>query len=318
MPNKIFNRSFFQAQEVGIFISLILLSLIIGFVNSAFWNAGNLIEILRSISFMVIVGVGETLVLISGGLDLSVGSILAVGGVISGLALVNQLPITLALFFGMLSGLLLGWLNGFIITRFKIPPLITTLGMLYVARGIVLVITKGRPLYPFPDAFNAMGQGSFGGIPYVVFFMIVFAIAAHWVLNYTTLGRSIYAIGGNEQTARTSGIDVDRIKLITYSIAGLMSGITGILMAARLSSAQSNAGTGWELTVIASVIIGGTSMFGGAGSILGTLIGAALMAVITNGMVLMNVSVYWQNIVVGIIIVVAVGLDQYRKMKLSA
>lgn len=314
--NKVKNK-LTSFSELGILIPFIILVIVISFFNPVFLGFRNIVNVLRSISFTAIVAIGMTFVLISGGLDLSVGSIIGLGGVITGGCLINGIPIIISILAGLFIGLIIGFINGFIITRFKIPPLIVSLGMLYIARGIIYIITRGRPFYPLPDGFKVIGQGYFFKIPYSIFIMIIIAIIAHFVLNRTTFGRSVYAIGGNEETAHTSGINISKIKLLIYSLSGLLSSLTGILMTARLSSAQPNAGTGWELTVIASVIIGGTSMFGGVGSIFGTMIGVAIMSVLKNGMVLMRISVYWQNVVVGMIIILAVGIDEYRRRRIT-
>lgn len=310
-------KKILQNREIGILIPLILICMITSLINPAFLNIGNIVDVLRSISLTVIVAVGMTFVLISAGLDLSVGSVVGLSGMITGWGLVNGVPIPVSIIFGMIAGIIVGYANGFIIVRFKIPPLIVTLGMMYIARGVVYVISKGRPFYPFPDSFKQIGQGALLGIPYSIYIALVIIIIGHFMLNYTTFGRSVMAIGGNEETARTSGINITKTKVLIYCIVSALSAVSGILMASRLSSSQANAGNGWELTVIASVIIGGTSMFGGAGSVIGTVIGASIMAVLTNAMVLMKVSVYWQNIVVGAIIILAVGIDTYRRNVMS-
>lgn len=299
--------------EVGLVIPLLLLVVIIGLVNPTFFGFENLINILRNTAFTFIVGIAMTFVLISAGLDLSVGSLIALGGVVTGLALKAGVPIPLSILLGLALGAIIGLINGFTIIRFNIPPLIVTLGMLYAARGSVLVLTQGAPVYPLPPAFNVIGQGDLAGIPYVVIIAAVLAVLAHIVLTRTTYGRAVYALGGNEETARLSGININRIKLSVYVLTGMASAFTGMLMAARLASAQANAGTGWELQVIAAVIIGGTSMFGGSGSILGSLLGAFFMNVVATGMILMRISAYWQDLVIGTIIVVAVGIDQFRR-----
>lgn len=313
---SIINR-ILQNKETGILIPLILICVVAGIVNPAFFSISNIIDLLRSISFTIIVGVGMTFVLISGGLDLSVGSVIGLTGMITGGCLVKGFPIVVSILLGLLTGIIVGLVNGLIIVRFKIPPLIVTLGMMYIARGVVYVISKGRPFYPFPESFKQIGLGTFSGIPYSIYIALIIVLLGHFLLNYTTFGRSVMALGGNEEATRVSGINISKIKVLTYCITSLLCGVTGILMAARLSSSQANAGTGWEMTVIASVIIGGTSLFGGSGSVIGSLIGAAIMQVLTNAMVLMSVDVYWQNIVVGMIIIIAVGIDTYRRSKLS-
>ncbi len=305
-----FFRSILRARESGIVIPLILLIVVVSIVNPVFLDIDNLLNIARQISFVFIIGIAMTFVFVAAGMDLSVGSVLALGGVICGLALralMLVMPLWLAIvisvLLGILIGLVAGAFNGVVITRFKIPSLIVTLGMMYIARGIVQVLTRGNPVYPFPDEFNAIGQGYLLGV------------VAHIVLTQTAWGRAVYAVGGNMETARLSGINVAGIVTSVYVLCGIASGITGVLTAARLASALANAGTGMELQVIAAVIIGGTSMFGGSGSILGTLIGAAFMSIIANGMVLMKISVYYQSVVIGAIIILAVGIDQFRRRR---
>jgi len=301
--------------EMGLVIPLVVLIIIIGTINPSFFNFDNLINIMRNTSFTFIIAIAMTFVLISAGLDLSVGSLIALGGTITGMLLKAGIPIPLSILLGVALGALVGLINGLTIVRFKIPPLIVTLGMLYAARGLVLVFTKGAPVYPLPPLFNEIGQGGIAGIPYVIIIAAILGIVAHIILTKTTYGRAVYATGGNEETARLSGINVDKIKLSVYMLTGMASTFTGMLMAGRLASAQANAGTGWELQVIAAVIIGGTSMFGGAGSILGTLLGAFFMNVVATGMILMRISAYWQDFVIGIIIVLAVGIDQFRRRR---
>lgn len=230
----------------------------------------------------------------------------------------SGMPIALSVIIGLLVGVLGGLMNAFIITKLSIPPLITTLGSMYMARGLVLVITKGTPIYPLPKAFSDFGSGSIFNIPYVVIIALVLSFIANWVLNHTVYGRKVYAIGGNEDTARFSGINIGRMKVSVYIIVTTLAALTGILMAARLGSAQVSIGDGIEMQVITAAIIGGTSMTGGSGKILGTVLGALFMTVLSNGMTLMGVSIYWQTFVMGFIIVLAVGIDQLKKKSKKA
>lgn len=310
-----FWRRLSEKSELGIAVPLLLLIVIVGVVNPVFFNVDNIINVLRQSSFTFIIGVAMTFVLVGGGLDLSVGSVLALGGVISGLALLAGIPIWIAVALGVLAGVVVGLFNGIVVAMFKIPSLIVTLGMMYFARGVVQVLTRGNPVYPLPEAFNFLGQGFIAGVPVVVIAAAVLGIFGHVVLTQTAYGRSVFALGGNRETARLSGINVQRVTIWVYVICGAASGLTGVLTAARLASALSNAGSGMELQVIAGCIIGGTSMFGGSGSILGTLIGVAFMNIIANGMVLMKISVYYQSMVIGAIIILAVGIDQYNRKR---
>lgn len=314
---KAFFSRLLQNREVGILIPFLVICIGTAIINPVFLYPTNLVEIARSISFVVIMSVGMTFVLIAAGIDLSVGATIALAGVVAGKIMVAGLPVWLGILCAILTGALIGLINGSIIVNYKIPPMIATLGMMYIVRGAVYVITKGQPVYPFPDSFTKFGRGTLLGLPYAIYIAIVVLLIGNFVLKRTTFGRSVMAVGGNQETARVSGINVKKTMIIVYIIASVCASITGLLMAGRLSSAQANAGTGEELTVIASVIIGGTSLFGGSGSILGTLIGTSLMSVLTYAMVLTRVSVYWQNIVVGAIIILAVGIDTFRRSRME-
>lgn len=308
-------RSLFSRREIGIAVPLLLILVVVAVVNPVFYNADNLINVLRQSSFVFIIAVAMTFVLVAAGLDLSVGSVLALAGVTSGLALLAGVSTPLAVGIGIATGAGVGLFNGFVIARLDIPSLIVTLGMMYLARGLVQVLTRGTPVYPLPDSFNFLGQGSLGGIPIVVWVAGLLGALGHVVLAHTTFGRAIYAVGGNRETARVSGINVTAVIVWIYILAGAAAGLAGVLITGRLGSAMANSGIGMELQVIAAVIIGGTSMFGGAGSILGTLIGVLFMSVLANSMVLMKISVYWQSVVVGAIIIIAVGIDQYNRKR---
>lgn len=307
-----------KGKGTGILIPLILLCILISVVNPVFYSFGNVIDVLRNTSYTLIIALGMTFVLIAGGLDLSVGAFLALSGLICGLCMKAGMPIALAVIIGLLVGVIGGAANAFIITKLSIPPLITTLGSMYMARGLVLVITKGTPIYPLPKAFVDFGSGSIFKIPYVVIIALILSVLAHWVLSNTIYGRKVYAIGGNEETARFSGININRMKVSVYVIVTSLAALSGILMAARLGSAQVSIGDGLEMQVITAAIIGGTSMTGGAGKILGTVFGSLFMTVLSNGMTLMSVSIYWQTFVMGLIIIIAVGIDQTKKTRKKA
>lgn len=312
-------KSIFSVKEVGILIPLILICLITALINPAFASTANVVNLMRSISITVIGAVGMTFVLIGGGLDLSVGSVLALGGMVTGFCMaVMGWPIPVAILLGLLATVVAGTINGFIIAKFSMPPLIVTLGMMNIARGVVNVMSRGRPYSGFPDAFNNIAQRDVLGIPFSVYIAFVIIVAGHFVLRYTVFGRSITAIGGNEETARVSGINISFFKIMSYVMVSIAAGVAGILMASRLSTAQANAGTGWEMTVIASVVIGGTSMYGGSGSVIGTVIGVAIMEVLTVSMTMLRIDAYWQRIAVGLIIVLAVGIDTYRRKYMNA
>lgn len=300
-------------KESGIIIPTVVFMIVIAFINPAFVSESNVFNVLRATGFTLITALGMTLVLIAGGLDLSVGSVLALGSTVTGMVMTAGVNIPLAILLGCASGFLVGLVNGLVVVKFKIPALIMTLGMLYMARGAVYILTKGVPIYPLSDAFQAIEQKDIAGVPTIVILSVILAVVSHILLKHTTLGRSIYAVGGNKEASRLSGINLDRINVICYCITGMLAALTGIMMASRLGSVQPSAGNGYELTVIAAVIIGGTSTNGGSGTILGTTVGALFMNILSNSMTLMKVSVYWQNLAVGFILVLAVVLDQYKR-----
>lgn len=305
-------------KEIGILIPLILICVVTSIVNPAFAGWSNIVNMLRSISVTLIGAIGMTFVLILGGMDLSVGSVLGLGGMVTGYFLSEMpLPYGIAIVLGLAVGALAGLVNGFIISKFSIPPLIVTLGMMNIARGAVNVMSKGRAYSGFAEGFNHLGQGTLFSVPYSVYVALVISLIAHFLLKRTVFGRSVMAIGGNEETARVSGINISKFKILTYVLSGTLAAVAGIVTAARLSTSQANAGTGWEMTVIASVVIGGTSMFGGSGSVLGTVIGVAIMEVLTVSMTMLRIDPYWQSVVVGIIIILAVGIDTYRRKRMS-
>jgi ribose transport system permease protein len=309
----------FKRREAGILIPLALIFVLSGIINPRFFSYQNIMNILFQASFVGIIGVAMSFVLILAGLDLSVGSVLGLSGVVTGFALLAGVPIILSIVAGILTGAAVGLFNGFIIARIKMPPFIVTLSSMYMARGLCEFLTRGQPVYPLPAFFNQIGQGRLMlgkfGIQWPILICIVIAIIGHFVLTRTTFGRAVCAIGGNMETARLSGIKVTRTMIAVYVIAGACAALSGITTAARLGSALSNSGTGMEMNVIASCIIGGISLFGGSGSILGTMIGALLMTMVTNAMAMLKVSVFLQKVVIGAIILVAVAIDQYNRKR---
>lgn len=305
---------FLRKQESSVILVLILYCVIVTIVNPVFISANNVVNILRSTGFTLIVVVGMTLVLITAGLDLSVGSVFAMGSIVCGICCTAGISVWLSMLIGTGVGLLFGMTIGFTIVKTGIPPLMITLGMQYIGRGMVSAITKGVPVYPLPDGFTSLEKISFFGIiPIIVPVSILIAVAGHIVLSRTTFGRSVYAIGGNQEAAKISGINIDRTKMIVYSLTSALAAFSGIMMASRLGSAEPSTGTGFEMKVICACIIGGTSSFGGTGTVLGAALGAVFMEVITNSLTLMKISVYWQNLFFGVILIAAVLLDQYKR-----
>ncbi|GAA0181141.1 ABC transporter permease [Clostridium sediminicola] len=306
-------HSLMQKQESSIAIVLVVYVLLVSLKNTTFISPGNIFNILHSSGFSLITIVGMTLILITGGLDLSVGSVLALGGVVTGLACKAGLPVPIAMLLGVITGVMIGAINGGIIVKTGIPPLIVTLGMQYAARGLVSVVTKGIPIYPLPKEFTNLSNIKPAGIPFVVILAIIIAIIFQVILKMTSFGRAVYAVGGNEEAAKISGINTDMTKFKVYVLTSTLAALAGVFMAARLGSAEAAAGTGYELTVICGAIIGGTSTFGGMGSIFGAVLGGLFMEVLTNSLTLMRISVYWQQLVVGTILILAVLLDQYKR-----
>ncbi len=304
---------FLQRQESSIIIVTLLYVVFVSCVNPVFISSSNLFNILKNTGYSLITVVGMSLVLITGGLDLSVGSVLALGGIITGLACKAGLPVWLAILLAILTGVIVGLVNGLVIVKAGIPPLIVTLGTQYICRGLVSVITQGVPIYPLPDSLKAIDKIRVAGIPMVVIFAFLMVAIGYFLLGRTPFGRSIYALGGNEEAARISGINIHRTRVLVYVITSVLAVLSGVFITSRLGSAEAAAGSGFEMTVICGAVIGGVSSFGGVGSILGAAIGAFFMEVLTNSLTLMRVSVYWQNVVVGIVLILAVMLDQYKR-----
>jgi len=302
----------FQSKESAVFLALLIIMGVIAFVAPKFLSSSNLFLVSRQISFVAIVAFGELFVILTGGIDLSVGSIMALAGMAAAWAMSSGIAVPEAVLIGLVVGLAMGAINGALISYVSIPPFIVTLGMLSLASGLVLGLTKGWPITNIPAGFLPVAQGAFLRLPIPVWIAAGLAVIAHVVLTYTAFGRRTYAIGGNEQATFLSGINVKRIKFALYMLSSLGAAIAGIILVARFNSAQADTGRGWELDAIAAAVIGGTSLAGGAGSILGVVIGACIMGVIKNGLVLMRVSSYWQTAIIGIIIVLAAGLDRLK------
>ncbi len=281
-------------------------------LKPVFLTPDNLINVIRQVSITAIIGIGMTFVLISGEIDLSVGSIAALAGIVVTMGLKDGLPMVIAIVLAMGVGALCGFANGGIHVYARIPSFIVTMGMLNIARGVVLVITNSYPVTGLPDSFKVIGRGYVGFLPVPVIIMFVCYILGYLVLKYVKFGRSIFAIGGNIEAARLSGISVNRNKILIYVLCGVTAAIGGIVLASRMFSGQPSAGDGLELNAIAACVIGGTSTTGGKGRIWGTFLGALIMGIITNGMNLLNISTNWQLIVQGAIIIIAVGLDRIK------
>lgn len=302
-------------DDFGTLIGLFGLGLIISLLSPVFLSVDNLMNVLMQSCVNGFCAIGVTFIIITAGIDLSIGSILALSGVVLASALEAGWPVAVCILIGLLVGALCGFINGFFITIAKLPPFIATLGMMSIARGVALVYTNGVAISGLPKSFRWFGNGEIPiiGLPSQILIIIILSIGAWYLLKYTSFGRYIYAIGGNEETARLSGINTRKYKTIVYTLAGLFYGIGAIVLSARLNSAQPIAGYGFELDAIAAVVIGGTSLEGGYGRITGTLIGVVIIGVLRNGLNLLDVSSYVQQLIIGLVIIAAVLIDRFRK-----
>ena len=302
-----------KARRYGTVMGLVLLCAILWILTPHFLTVSNLLNIAQQTSINAIVAVGMTFVIVSGGIDLSVGSIVALSGVALGAMLQGGQPTVVAIAGSLVVGILCGLINGLLISIGRLPPFIATLGMMSVARGAALLFTEGRPVSGFDEGFRWIATGSIGFIPAPVIVMIAIYVVAHVVLTRTTFGRYVYAIGGNEEATRLSGVSIAFHKTAIYCVSGLASAAAAIVLTARLNSAQPIAGMMYELDAIAATVIGGTSLMGGEGSLGGTLVGALIMGVLRNGLNLLGVSSFLQQIVIGGVIVGAVLVDTILK-----
>ncbi|TCO70031.1 ABC transporter permease [Marinisporobacter balticus] len=313
-------------KKYGIFLIFIGMVVLMSILSPAFLKVGNILNVVRQISVIGLIAFGVTMVIITTGIDLSSGSVLALSAVVAASFAQRadwaskmypniDVPVIVPIIMGILVGILCGAVVGIIIAKTKIPPFISTLGMMIIARGLALLYSDGRPISSLKDSYNFIGQGKVLGIPFPIIVLMVMAVITHILLNNTKFGKYVYAIGGNENAAVVSGINVDKYKVLIYTYAGMLSGMAGIVLSSRISSGQPGLGVSYELDAIASAVIGGTSLNGGIGKITGTIIGALIIGVLNNGLDLLNVSAYWQQIVKGIIIVGAVILDERKNTK---
>ena len=304
---------FTQSSVFNIVLILLGMCLILTLtVQTKFLSVTNLMSVFRQFSFYAIMAIGMLSVIVTGGIDLSVGSVFAFSSIISVMAIRAGIPVSISVILGILSGALFGYINGLCITKLQLPPFIATLGTMSIARGLSYGITGGYPIGSLPDNFKFIGLGTIAGVPTPILLMIVLAILFSVFLRKTIVGRWVYAIGGNEEAARISGVKVDQTKQLVYVLCGAMAAIAGIATAARLGVGNSTAGLGYEMDAIAAVIIGGASVSGGVGTVIGPVLGAAIMGVLRNGLVLLSVSAYWQQAVLGLVILIAVSFDKMR------
>ena len=303
-------------NQINIYRSVLILLVICVFatiLSPSFLSVTNLFNVFKQITVAGIVGCGMTFVILTGGIDLSVGSILVLSGVLASGVLASTGNTAVAVAVSLTVGIACGAVNGFFVSVCGIPPFISTLGMMTLLRGVILVYTKGSPIPIKSDAYKFFGKGSIAGIPVPVIILIIVFLLAHYILTQTSYGRSVYAVGGNREAARLSGIRVKTSEFLVYTLNGLMCGMAGLILTARLGSAQSTSGTGIEMDAIAAVILGGTSLSGGVGFVLPTVVGAMIMGIIDNILTLMNVNPHATNIVKGAVILIAVLVDKKVK-----
>ncbi|KXG44186.1 ribose ABC transporter permease [Tepidibacillus infernus] len=299
-------------KNLGPLIGLIILVIVLSILNSNFLTTNNLLNVLRQVSINALIAFGMTFVILTGGIDLSVGSILALTGALTAGLMSSGIDPILGFLVGLLLGAIFGAFNGIVIAKGKVAPFIATLATMTIYRGFTLVYTDGRPITGFSDSvfFTMLGRGYFLGIPMPVIFMIIAYFILFFILRKTVFGRKVYALGGNEEATILSGIKVDRVKIWVYSLSGALSALAGIILTSRLNSAQPTGGVAYELDAIAAVVLGGTSLSGGRGKIFGTLVGALIIGILNNGLNLLNVSSFYQQVAKGGVILLAVLLDR--------
>ncbi len=305
-------KKFFQTY--GILIVLILLVVFFSLITDAFFSLKNLFNILRQVSIMGIIAVGMSFVMLTGGIDLSVGSLLAITSVVgSSLMVKGGMSPVPAMLIAMLVATAFGFITGCIVEFVDIPPLITTLGMMTVIRGVAYIVTNGLPVYGLPESIKMIGQGYIWVIPVPVLVMICIFLIGGFILNRTHFGRYFYAMGGNEEATRLAGINIRAMKIGTYTWNAFLTSIAGVILMTRINSGQPSAGDGTELDVVTAVVLGGVSMSGGEGKLSGVLIGTLIMGVLSNGLIIMNVGEYYQMVVKGLVLILAVGFDRISK-----
>ena len=308
-------RRLARQREFMIAVVVAVVFLGMSFASPYFLSSGNLLALLLGLSVEAIIAVAMTNLMVAGGFDMSVGSVVALTGAATALLLIAEVPVWLAVLAGLLLGAAIGTFNGFIVSKVGINPFVTTLSSLSLFRGLTLILTKGKNISGLPDGFKALGQTTVLGVQTPIIVAVVLIVAGDVMLRRFRFFRQSYYIGGNERAARLSGIPVDRMKMLAYVFTGLLAGLAGVVMTSRLGAASVTAGTGLELRVITAVIIGGASLQGGEGTVLGAFLGSLLMALITNALTLLGVDVYWQTFVIGATLLAAVLIDRLGKLR---
>jgi ribose transport system permease protein len=303
-------------RKYGIYIVLALLIVFFSVMNSAFYNPSNLFNVARQVSMLGIAAVGMTFVLLLGGIDLSIGSVITLVNIVTAYLMVKMgvHPIPACLF-SLVMASAIGFVNGWVIAKFNMPALIMTLASLTMVEGLAFIISGGIPIFGFPKGFAFIGQGYIGPVPVPVIIMVIVLLIGAFILNQTYFGRWFYAVGGNEEAANLSGINTKRVKYLVYTLSGFFAGVAGIVMLSRTNSGQALAGKGFELDVLTAAVLGGVSINGGSGKISNVVAGVLILGVLSNGMVLMNVTQYSQMVIKGAVLAAAVGFDCYQKAK---
>jgi ribose transport system permease protein len=306
-------RQILANSNAGLLIAYLVLLFVFTLISPFFLSAPNIINIAQTLAIVGVVAAGETLVIIHGGFDISVGAVAALSGVIIGFFHTFQiLPIWPATLLGILAGGLVGLANGLIVTRLRINAIITTLGTLSIARGLAFVLSNGQTNQLNVESFKFIGRGAIGVIPVPLIIMLAVYATIYVVMQYTAFGRNVYAVGGSADAARLAGIDVDGVRVKVYVISGMLAALGGVIISAQLAASFPKAATGLEFTAIAAVVLGGSSLSGGIGTILGTLLGVLVLRTLDNGLIIANVSSYYQEVARGLVLLMAVGLDQLR------
>ena len=302
-------------KSYSLYLAFLVIFIVFSLLNENFLSINNILNIIVQSAIIAIIAVGQTMVILTSGIDLSVGSIVGAVGIGIGLLMVAGLPIPLAVGLGVLMGAIFGLINGLIITYGRVPAFITTLGMMGMARGFGLALNEGKPVAGLPQSFESIASASLGGIPSFVFYTLIIYVIMFVILERTKFGRHIYAIGGNRDAARLSGVKVRVVETIVYLFSGMFAGLGSVLLTARLNYATPVAGNGYELDTIAAVVIGGTALSGGQGRIVGTLVGALMLGILRNGLTIVNVSSFFQQIIIGAVIIIAVFADKLNEKK---
>ena len=311
----VFLRRVTKQREFMIFAIVLVVFIVMSFASPYFLNSGNLLALLLGLSVEALIAVGMTNLMVSGGFDMSVGSVVAFTGAAVAICITSGVPVVLAVFIGLAIGTCIGLFNGFVVSKLGINPFVTTLASLSLFRGLTLIITKGQNISELGDSFTVIGQKTIFGIQTPIIYAVILVIVGDILLRKSRFFRQNYYIGGNEKAAKLSGIPVNKMKILNYGITGLLAGFAGIVMTARLGTASVTAGTGLELRVITAVIIGGASLQGGEGTVIGAFLGSLLMALITNALTLLGVDVYWQTFVIGATLLIAVLIDRLGKIR---